>query len=72
MRGYVTLKKKKKKKNICKDSYIFENPFPTGQEDVISKIDAWKTASRQCDIKGKVPDVGRSVDKFVSDNLHAS
>ena len=35
---------------ICEDTYIFENPFPTCQEDMRARCNACSIASRQCDI----------------------
>ena len=52
--------------SICEDAFIFENPLPTAQEDTFARYDAWRTASRQCDIKGTIPDMEECVDKVVS------
>ena len=57
---------------ICENTYTFENPFPTCQEDRRARCDAWSIASRQYDIKGLIPEMEDSVDQFVSTTLHAS
>ena len=61
-----------KAKSICEDSHIFENPFPTSSEDVIGRFDAWRSASRQFNIKGEIPEMGEKVEGHVSKPPHAS
>jgi hypothetical protein len=52
--------------DICEDAFVFEDPFPIPQEDIMGRVDAWKSAARQCNIKGAVPDLDEKVDIYVS------
>jgi hypothetical protein len=51
--------------SILEDACLFEDPFPSAQQDVMSRIEAWKTASRQYGLKGAIPGM-EGVDKYVS------
>ena len=42
------------------------HPFPNPQQDVLVRVDTWKSASRNCDIKGENPDLEDGTDKYVS------
>ena len=55
---------------VYEDSCIFETPFPTPQQDMLARVDAWRSAARQCNVKGTVPDMGEKVNTKVSDTLH--
>ena len=55
-----------KTKVLYEDSYIFKNPFPTPTEDTNVGLDACRSASRQCDIKGTIPGIGEAIDAYVS------
>ena len=51
---------------IYEDICIFETAFPTPTQDVIARIDTWRSATRQCNIKGKMPDLNDDLDPMVS------
>lgn len=55
-----------KAQNICEDACLFEDPFPDPHQDVIGRVESWKSASRHCGIKGEIPDMNNNVDKYVS------
>ena len=61
-----------KAKSICKDSHIFDNPFPTTSEDVIVRFDGCRSASKQFNMKGEFPEMGEKVEGHVSKPPHAS
>ena len=58
-----------KAQNIIEDSCIFKDPFPNPQQNLLGRVDAWKSASRNCDIKGEIPDLEDGTDKYVSNPL---
>ena len=54
-----------KSQGICEDARLFEEPFPSPQQDAIARVDAWKTAFRLSDIKGAIPEMEDTDDKYV-------
>ena len=59
-----------KAQDICEDTFVFENPFPNVQDDIMGRVDAWKSAARQCYIKGAVLDMDDKVERYVSNILY--
>ena len=51
---------------LYEDSCLFENPFPSPHEDVLTRVDTWKSAARLCDVKEEVPDMRQGWFKNVS------
>ena len=58
--------------SILEDVCIFENPFPSAQEEMVAEFDAWRSASRLANIKGEIPELHKDVHQYVSSPLHAS
>ena len=50
---------------ICEDAGLFEDPFPSPQQDATGRVDAWKSASRLSYIKGAIPEMEDTDDKYV-------
>ena len=55
----------RKAQGICEDAELFEEPFPSPQQDATARVDAWKSASRLSDIKGAIPEKEDTDDKYV-------
>ena len=51
---------------IYEDACIFETVFPTPPQDMTARIDTWRSAARQCNIKEKIPDLDDDLDPIVS------
>ena len=49
----------------CEEAGLFEEPFPSPQQDRTARVDAWKSASRLSDIKGAIPEMEDTDDKYV-------
>ena len=56
----------KKAQSLCEDSTLFEDPFPNSHQEVITRVDAWKSAARLCDLKGEIPNMEDKWFKYVS------
>ena len=50
---------------ICEDARLFEEPFPGPQQDATARVGAWKSAFRLSDIKGAIPEMEDTNDKYV-------
>ena len=48
------------------DTCIFKNRFPTPYQYCTTIYDAWKSASRQCNVKGAIRDIYGNLDQTVS------
>ena len=54
-----------KAQGICEDARLFEEPFPSPEQDATARVDAWKSASRLGDIKGAITEMDDTDDKYV-------
>ena len=57
---------------IFEDICIFENPFPTPEQDMTAKSDAWRFAARLSNVTGVIRDLDKDIEYIVSGLSHTS
>ena len=50
---------------ICEDAGLCKDPFPSPQLDATARVDTWKFTSRLNDIKGAIPEMEDTDNKYV-------